>query len=510
MHADLVCAVDVGTSGVKAALVSVADGTFVSSGSRECQVLHRPDGGIEQSAEAVGAATLEAIAEAMRAIEPHRVGAVTVSGQRATFIALDADCRPLTEWISWQDHRGEAQCDALRDSVGEDAFYRITGLAIEPTAAISKIMWLRENRPDVFIAARYFVSHQSFILLTLGASQVVCSPSDASYLGVCDIGKRWWSELLCAIVGVGADGLGGIQEAGTKVGAVSAAVSAATGLLAGTDLVLGGGDLQCGALGVGADRSGSISMGLGTGGNCVAYLSDTRFHPTRAVSCQAHVIPGVWEMEGIALATASSFRWLAEELGGLESIAAAHSGRVVYDVLTELAEKVPAGSDGLLVIPALNGAGSPNWEPAFRGTVLGLSLRHDRATLFRAFIEGIAYEQRAMLDAMTELGIDASDIRLWGGPARSAMWCQLMADVFGRPVVAAATVDAGLVGAAILAAIGIGVHADVEAAVAAMVKPGRSYQPNAQNVTVYDRGYRRYLNAVSAILQAGLYRNDSF
>ena len=182
----------------------------------------------------------------------------------------------------------------------------------------------------------------------------------------------------------------------------------------------------------------------------------------------------------------------------------------MYDVLTELAEKVPAGSDGLLVIPALNGAGSPNWEPEVRGTVLGLSLRHDRATLFRAFIEGIAYEQRAMLDAMTELGIDASDIRLWGGPARSAMWCQLMADVFGRPVVAAATVDAGLVGAAILAAIGIGVHADVEAAVAAMVKPGRSYQPNAQNVTVYDRGYRRYLNAVSAILQAGLYGNDSF
>ena len=232
----------------------------------------------------------------MRAIEPHRVGAVTVSGQRATFIALDADCPPLTEWISWQDHRGEAQCDALRDSVGEDAFYRITGLAIEPTAAISKIMWLRENRPDVFIAARYFVSHQSFILLTLGASQVVCSPSDASYLGVCDIGKRWWSELLCAIVGVGADG-SAIQEAGTKVGAVSAAVSAATGVLAGPDLVLGGGDLQCGALGVGADRSGSISMGLGTGGNCVAYLSDTRFHPTQRSAAKRTSSPacGRWK-----------------------------------------------------------------------------------------------------------------------------------------------------------------------------------------------------------------------
>lgn len=504
MSADLVCAVDVGTSGVKVAVLG-PDGTLHGRARRNCMV-HYLNGHAEQSINDVWEAMTSAIAEAIADVAS-RIAAVTVSSQRATFVALDGNDRPLTEWISWQDHRGASYCTQLRDDIGDDSIYRITGLALDPTAPISKIMWMAKHQRQIFDDTVTFASHQAFILRQFGAESLVSGYSDASYMGTFDVSRLAWSEPICRSIGVEADRFGRVVDSGTVVGEVSESTSRATGLGRNTALVVGGGDLQCGSLGVGADRPGVLTVGLGTGGHCVSFLPSPAFHAKRAVNCQAHVVPGAWELEGIALSTASTLQWTADHLGEADASDAGRRGRDRFEILVERAALSPAGADGLLALPMLNGAGAPHARPEFRGTVLGLNLTHDKGSLVRAFFEGICFELRSIYESMAEVGVDVTEIRAWGGPSKSAFITQMLADVFARPVTPAATADAGLVGAAIIGAAAMGLHSSIPDATAAMVRPGQVRLPLAENATVYSDCYARYLVAVSDLLESDVYEH---
>jgi xylulokinase len=253
-------------------------------------------------------------------------------------------------------------------------------------------------------------------------------------------------------------------------------------------------------LGVGVIDPGAISIGVGTGGHCVAATTEPFLHPGLATSCQAHVVPARWEVEGIALATSATFQWLAEQLGAPDTDSANGGDRSRYDDIITESLHVPPGADGLLVLPTLNGAGTPHWKPNVRGAVLGLSSSHTRATLYRAFLEGICYEMRGVLNAVCELGIEATDLRVWGGPARSAAWVQMFSNVLGRPLTVSTEADAGLVGAGILGAVGVGLRSTIESAVGSMVKAGHLTEPDPDHAAIYDHGYERYLDALDLVM----------
>lgn len=488
LRADLICAVDVGTSGAKAAVFD-GQGSCLASAHRPCSGYRPAPDQFLQPVEGMRVAMVETLAEAMEGLGD-RVGSVVVSSQRATFGVVDEDMTPVTDWISWQDHRGVAQCQQLAERFGAAAFYELTGLPIEPTAAISKLMWLREHDPRSLRAGTRVVSHQALLLHQLGAEGVVCSYSDASYLGLFDLSRRSWSAELCGLAGVDREQLGRAVASGTVVGAVPDAVARFTGLRPGTAIIVGGGDLQCGAVGVGSSGPGLLTVGLGTGGHCVAYADRPVFHPDRAVSCQAHVLPDAWEVEGIALSTGSTFDWLAGIAGGQ------HQGGSVHDDLIQRASRAPAGSNGLLCLPMLNGAGAPDWDPAAAGALLGVRLHHGADEIVRAVMEGICMELRRIKESMDGFVDSVDQVRVWGGPARSPFWTGLVADVFGVPVYPEAAPHTGLLGAAVIAAVATGEYDSFPAACAAMVPEGAPCEPDAERTGVYEETFARYTAAV--------------
>ena len=499
---DLILAIDAGTSAVKAAVFDLG-GQMLTSASRPLAVTHPFPDQTVQSVKATFEAVVAVAGSAARDVGD-RIDSVVVSSQRATFVPIDRSNSPLSEWISWQDHRGVRQCEKLRNQVGDDEYFRTTGLAIEPTAAISKIMWLADHDPGLFDSVGQFASHQGLILSLLGADEVVSSYSDAAYLGLFDITSGDWNPRLCELAGISIGAMGRVVPSGSIVGTVSSSISERIGISRTASLVVGGGDLQCGALGLGAADPSVMTVGLGTGGHCVAWTNEPVFLEDRVVSCQPHVLPDAWELEGIALSTASTWSWAARMFGD----SAANAKTPDWDREIGRMASVPAGSDGVIVIPSLNGAGSPDWDPQVAGSAVGLRLRHGREHLLRASAEGICFELRRIKETMDLAVAPVTDVRLWGGPARSAFWAHLVADVFGVPVRPERDSRTGMLGAAVLAAVaggGFSTHAE---AIDSMVKNADPVEPDRGSSVVYEETYSRYCDAAQT-LRMGFYRESN-
>jgi xylulokinase len=484
--ASVILAVDAGTSAVKAALVT-SEGEVLGAGSRRLSIARSADGHAVQSV----ADTFDALVEVSRdAVSGRRnqVGAVVVSSQRATMAGIGDDGESWTDWLSWQDHRGLSECDDLRASIGDERYYATTGLPLDPTAAVSKIFWLARHEPERFASTRWFVTHQGWLLHQLGADGVVASPSDAAYTGLLDVSTLRWDPSLCEAVGVDPAQLGDVVASSTVVGEVSAWFADRVGLSGRPPLVVGGGDLQCGAVGLGATRPGVLTVGLGTGGHCVASVPTPVFFERGAVSCQPHVLPDVWELEGIALSTASTWEWAARVFAGVDP----RTGTPDWTRAAAALESVEPGSDGVVAVPRLNGAGSPDWRPDASGAFVGLRLTHTPAHLLRATAEGIVFELRRIKDVMASRMASIETIRVWGGPAQQPFWPQLVADVFDAPVCGEPHPYTGLVGAAVLGAAATGLHGSVEEAVDAMVRPSRRVDPDPTRAATYKRSYEAF------------------
>jgi xylulokinase len=296
-----------------------------------------------------------------------------------------------------------------------------------------------------------------------------------------------------------------LAPSGQVVGALSAVAAEATGLAAGTPLVLAGGDLQVAGLGMGVAAPGTVSLGIGSGGGVLIYLERPLRHPGMGLNCQPHAVPGVWEMEGICLASGASYKWFRDVLGEPERQIAAERGCNPYDVLNELAAQADIGAGGLLFLPALAGSGAPNWYPQARGVILGLTLATNREALVRALLEGICLEIRGMLEAAGCMGTKIDEVRIWGGAAKSPLWNQMSADVYGIPAIRTAISEAGLAGAAICAGTGVGLYQDVHEGVANMIRIEECYEPDPVRHQIYNELYDIYNSAYRTLKDSGVF-----
>lgn len=496
----LFCAIDAGTSGVKVGLVDLT-GRLVKVASRSYGVSYpRPDW-VEQSVEELFNAECEALHELLHGIDPSTIAAVCCSSQRATFLGVEQG-RPYRQYIGWQDQRGLTDCEEGRALIGDAEFHRRTGLAIDSVASWSKMRWLQrsEDQPDCFM------THQSMLLQQLGVQENLCSPSEASYVGLFDVRDGTWDEDLCRRLGFDSATLPTVVASGTTVGEVANTRVIDAGLPAGTPVVMGGGDLQLGVLGVGATEPGIVASGIGTGGHCVTTVSEPVLDEGRRLNCLHHVLPGTWEVEGLARASGAALRWMRDSFANVEVAAAERTGYDAYDMMTREAGQWPAGSGGLIFIPALAGLGFPMDAPEFSGTLLGLRLRHDRAAVTRSLMEGVCYEQRSILDSVSSVCGLPTEVRAWGGGAQSDMWCQMQADIYDVPVSRMAEPESSLIGAAVCAAAATGYFPTIQAGADAMVTVDRHWDPNPSTVAVYADGYQVYQLAVSSIIDSGLSR----
>lgn len=491
--ADYIAAVDCGTTGAKAVIFDTAGerhGTAYAEYPCEFPAPNR----VEQDAERLFDACIDVLARAVAQSggPASEIRALSFSTQRCTLIPVDEDCRALRPAISWQDNRSDAQCDAIRSAIGEEDFYATTGLPIANVWTLPSIMWIRDEEPELYAATHKFLNPHGFLLRRFGAEAFVEDLSNASLHGLVSLVAADWHGEYIARTGVDIGKLPDLVPSGRVVGQLPPAIAERTGLSTDTVLVAGGGDQQCAGIGAGIVSPGLCSITLGTAGVAICSFDEPPFDPDRAIPAELHAYPGKYICEGLQSAAGASLKWL-------RNIAreAAQGAAVDYAMFNDMASKVAPGSDGLLFMPYLAGAGAPQWNGSATGTFHGLTQGHGLGAMVRSVMEGVAFQNALILKEFEKAGRPLDEIRLTGGGAASALWSQIQADIYGHPVKRLAEDEAGLLGAAILAGVGANLFETIDDGVARMVNTLESYRPDPQRQAFYaDR-----LDAFAALYQ---------
>lgn len=492
-----VAAIDCGTTSTKCALLDLK-GRVVAGSSTPAPMRQTADGGVEVDAEQTLDDVRRGLATCMAAGRKRGLDVLgcAVTNQRATVVCMGANDRPLGPALSWQDMRGARLLEAFGRRLSADAYFRMTGLPLFPAFSLAKLLWLQAHEPERCRRTRRFVLLHDFILRGLGCRDWVTDVSNASLTGLLDVNTRRWSAELLNRAGLDAAQFNPLVDPGTPVGHVSARVARLTGLRPGLPLVAGAGDQQCAGVGAGAVEPGTVEITLGTVAVPLCVSDRPALDPARRVTCCVHAVPGRWNCEGLQNAAGISTRWLA----GLRG-----DRRPLGPGAWRAAGLLGPGAEGVLFLPYLLGAGSPWWNAEATGALLGLRAAHGPAHALRAVLEGVAFENRAILDVFRELGVPVKEVRLTGGGSEKTPWTRIQADVYGVPVVTLENPQATLVGAAVLAACGAGAFASPREAVKQMVRPGARVDPNPAARAAYDALYARYTDVRKAFDTAGMW-----
>ena len=504
MSGDLILALDIGTTAIKAGLFHV-DGRLMKMVAREQSLIFPVPGRVEQSPRIALELLADGLSELLRAVDNSRIAAIGLTNHRGTAIALDAGGEPLTEFIVWMDKRGLPQVDFLLGRIGNDRYYDVCGHPIVSYTGISKALWIQQSAPEIFERAAVIGPPQTYFLKWLGCEDFVCDVSSGTFLFPFDVDRQTWSDSLAAEMGFPLEKLPRLLGATDIVGGLSAEAANSLDLPAGIPLVAGGGDGQCAGVGSGVIESGKAMINIGTATGVQVFLDSTRRDPRRTLNCAAHVVQGCWEMEGHTQASGAAFRWLRDEFGASELAQQQQSATDAYELLIEQACSAPPGAGGLLFLPTFNGSSAPRVDLSARGCLIGLSLAHRRGHVIRALLEGISLEIRWMLDAIAEIGIRIDDVHLAGGGARNRHWNQIHADILGCPVRTLRVSDAAMVGAAMCAAMALGAYPDWRSLAAAFVHVGDVYQPQADKRDIYERLYQSYKEVFALVSESGVF-----
>jgi xylulokinase len=391
------------------------------------------------------------------------------------------------------DKRSEEICAHLRSEIPEETVLRINGNPIAPQITGTRMVWIREHEPDIYAATAAFLPAGGYLGYRL-TGRLAMSVSEGGLAGVFDIAALDWSDEMLAAYGLERHKLPEILPCGQVLGRVTAEAGAATGLVAGTPVIVGGFDGAVTSLGVGAIEPGQVAASLGTS-----------FAPLN-LSAQPTPLPGLmivpagldghWLLAGVVDAAGGALRWFRDEFGELERNEAAKTGESPYTIMDHEVETTPPGADGLLFLPYMAGARNPVSMPTARGALWGLTLRHQRAHLLRAVLEGAAFGMRHNLVAMTDAGVPVTEIIASGGAARSDVWLQIIADIAEVPVVRTDVSEGTCLAVAILAGVAVGVYADVAEATQKIQgegQPAYRFNPRPEFVPVYRELYEEYL-----------------
>lgn len=486
--------IDVGTGGSRALLIDTRGHVMASAMVAHAPFASPQIGWAEQDADdwwRASAAAVRAVLD--RAGErAEAIGALGLTGQMHGAVLLDECDTPLRPAIIWCDQRTDAQCHALGESVGVARLIELTCNPALTGFTLPKLLWVREHEPDIWARVRAVLLPKDYVRLRLTGDKAT-DAADASGTLLFDVARRRWSAEMIAAVEIDEKLLPRVYESTAITGRVSAAGAAATGLRAGTPVVAGAGDQAAGAVGMGVVRPGAVSATIGTSGVVFAATEKPALDPLGRIHTFCHAVPARWHVMGVTQGAGLSLRWFREQFG-----AGAADGRDAYERLCAEAETVPAGADGLLWTPYLMGERTPHLDPHARAALVGLTASHTRAHIVRAILEGIAFSLRDTLTIFDEMNVPVETIRLGGGGARSALWRQIQADVYGRTVESVETEEGAAYGAALLAGVGGGAWRSVDEACTACVRVRAQVAPGAAAGLMNAR-YQKYQTVYPAL-----------
>ncbi|MEG2541643.1 MAG: FGGY family carbohydrate kinase [Christensenellaceae bacterium] len=496
-----VVGIDVGTTGTKTILFDF-EGNALSSGYVEYPCIYPKPNWVEQDAQTLFNAVLKASELAMAAsqIDAKEIAAISISAQRSSCIFIDENDQPI-KMISWMDNRASEQVEELDLKFGKDEFYRISGLPLNTCWILPKIMWVRQYEQQIWQRTKKVCQVQDYILKQLGADDYYTDEPDAAFWGLWETDNCKYSSELISKFEIDKKILPKVMQSGTKIGEVTSNCVFAKG----TPICVGIGDQNSAAIGAGVVESGIVSASLGTGGLATALLNSKYRDATGNTMVTNHALHGMWEFEGLQNAAAVVYKWFSTEIAALENFQSKNNHTNIFEDLNKMIETVPVGAKGLIMMPYFASSAAPRWNSNARGAFLGLTLAHDRACMARACMEGITMEMRDIITAIRKNGFDVNVGRVIGGATKSDIWNQIQADMYNIPVETLAVKDAAVLGAAMCAAVGIGVYENVVQAAKAMVKPAKRFEPISKNVVIYDEMYAIYCDAYESLANGGVY-----
>lgn len=492
--------IDVSTTGAKALLVD-EQGNVRATATTEYPSSNPFPLWSEQNPEDWWRATCASIREVLgaSAVPAGVIRGIGLTGQMHGLVLLDAQGDVLRPAILWNDQRTAAQCIEITERVGGlERLVEWTGNAVFPGLTAPKVLWVRENEPHVYKRIAHILLPKDYVRYRL-TGEYATEVSDASGTAFFDVAHRRWSNDMVTALDLSADWLPRCTESPDISGQVSDAGARATGLAIGTPVVGGGGDQAAQAVGSGIVHPGVISVTTGTSGVVFAFSDAFAAEPQGRLHAFCHAVPGTWHLMGVMLAAGGAFRWFRDNLGELERTVARGSGQDAYDLLTRDAARVPAGSDGLVFLPYLSGERMPHSDPHARGAYIGLTMQHTKGHLVRALLEGVTFGLRDSLELIAGLGVPIEQVRASGGGARSALWRQIQADVFGAELVTVNTTEGAAFGAALLAGVGTRLYKDVAEAVARTVRITDRTLPDPEHVRHYEPLYAVYRSLYPAL-----------
>lgn len=415
-------------------------------------------------------------------VDPARIGGLGLTGQMHGLVLLDKNGSVLRPSILWNDQRTQAQCDEIHALIGREKFIRITGNLALTGFTAPKILWVRENEPEIYARVAHVLLPKDYVRYKLTGAYAM-DKADGSGTVLMDLQKRDWSDEVLSALHIPPAWMPPLYEGPQVTGALSSAAAQATGLKPGTSVMAGGGDQAAQAVGVGAVREGIVALTLGTSGVVFATTNGAFIEPEGRLHAFCHSVPECWHLMGVMLSAAGSLRWHRDTF----------APGMLYDDLLAPAMDVAPGADGLLFLPYLTGERTPHPDPLARGAFVGLTVRHGLPHLTRSVLEGVAFGLRDSFELMKSAGLARIEqVRVSGGGARSPLWRQILADVFDAELVTVNTTEGAAYGAALLAGVGADHWPDVDAACAAAIQVTGSVSPLAKQVRAYEPFYARY------------------
>lgn len=488
---ELLLAIDAGTTSVKAGLFA-PDGRCLGIGRQEYPLDTPAADRAQLDPEVYWKACLKTVREAVRrpGVTPGEVKALAVSSQGETTLTLDTKGKAIYPALVWLDNRASDQAALLSERFGKVVYARTGIPEIVPTWSACKILWIRDHEPEVFSRAHKFLLVQDYLIYRLTGRIVTDGSVSCTTLNYDLVKNSWWGDLQEAI-GIRTDQLPEIVPPGVSVGTLSPEAAAALGLTTACRVVTGGMDQAVGAIGAGNFSPGTVSESTGAALAIQATIADPMIDPSQTIPVYCHSVPGQYLLVPVCPTAGMALKWLRDAFFQDEMEKAAAEKMDAFDRLTRLAQSVPAGSDGLIMLPHLMGAFSPEPNPSARGSFTGFTLSHTRGHFVRALLEGVAFLLKRNIEFIERTGMAVPEIRSTGGGARSRLWNQIKANVCNRPIVTLANEETALLGDAILAGVASGIFRSIGEGCDSMVAVKEGIRPDG-DARAYLEPYRRY------------------
>lgn len=481
--------IDSSTTATKALLMD-SDGKVVGVASSEYGYETPRPLWSEQEPALWWTATISSIRQVLAetGVAPDAVKGIGLTGQMHGLVLLDADGQSLRPAILWNDQRTGAECDEMRARIGKQRLIATTGNDALTGFTAPKILWVKNNEPAIYGRVAHILLPKDYVRLQL-TGVYATDKAGASGTQLFDIEQREWSGEVVSALGIDPAWLPRTFEGTAVTGHLTPSAAQIIGLTAGIPVVGGGGDQAANAVGTGAVVDGVVALSLGTSGVVFASSDQPIVEPNGRLHAFCHAAPGKWHLMGVMLSAAGSLRWFRDTCApGLD-----------FETLFAEAAAAPPGSDGLLFLPYLTGERTPHPDPLARGAFVGLTVRHTRAHLTRAVLEGVAFGLRDSFELMKAAGLaDVTQVRVSGGGTRSPLWRQILADVLQAEMATINTAEGAAYGAALLAAVGLGAFPSVPAACQQVIRvTGRT--EISEDAPKYEQSYARYRQLYPAL-----------